>query len=471
MIFGRPAVRHHVPMPAQRTRSLAAGLLVAAGSVAVITGVIFGLREVAPVLSTGVVYMLAVLLVSSYWGLWMGLATAVLSALAFNFFHIPPTGRFTIAESENWLGLGGVPGGRRGHEHARRRGARTRDEAERRTREADLSAELARVLLGGAGVEDSLGTAGQRIANAFDLPSVSIELGVGGQRPAPARAAADRGREPHRDDAGPGQHGSAIVLDALQDRVLPGLETLVAAVRRREELESQVIETKALRRCNVVQDHAPALRLSRSALAADRDHGGGRRAQRRRRSRREERDELTSVITAESARLSRLVDNLLDLSAPPGGRRRAAPGLDAAWTRCSSAVIASVAAPPAGFDVRLDPELPPVNADAAQLERALANVLENAARFAGDEPVAVRGRARTDNQILVRISDHGPGIARPRPRARLRALPSDLGRGRARARGSGSPSRAASSRRTAGGSEPSRCPARARASSSRSRLE
>ena len=72
---------------------------------AVLTGLIFGLREIVPVLSTGVVYLLAVLLVSSYWGLWMGLATAVVSALAFNFFHIPPTGRFTIAESENWVAL------------------------------------------------------------------------------------------------------------------------------------------------------------------------------------------------------------------------------------------------------------------------------------------------------------------------------------------------------------------------------
>ena len=43
------------------------------------------------------------------------------------------------------------------------------------------------------------------------------------------------------------------MLEALQDRVVPGLETLVAAVRRREELEAQVIETKALRRSNVVK--------------------------------------------------------------------------------------------------------------------------------------------------------------------------------------------------------------------------
>ena len=46
---------------------------------------------------------------------------------------------------------------------------------------------------------------------------------------------------------------SPDVLDALQDRVVPALETLVGAARRRDELEAQVIETKALRRSNVVK--------------------------------------------------------------------------------------------------------------------------------------------------------------------------------------------------------------------------
>ena len=131
--------------------------------------------------------------------------------------------------------------------------ARSRaEEAERRSHEADLSAELARLLLGAQSVEDSLGAASQRIARAFDLPSVSIELSwvdsderrralpliVDGSRIGTVLVPAATERE---------------VLDALQDRVVPGLETLVAAVRRREELESQVIETKALRRSNVVK--------------------------------------------------------------------------------------------------------------------------------------------------------------------------------------------------------------------------
>jgi len=43
--------------------------------------------------------------VSSVWGGWLGAATALASALAFNFFHIPPTGKFTIVDGD-WL-----PGG------------------------------------------------------------------------------------------------------------------------------------------------------------------------------------------------------------------------------------------------------------------------------------------------------------------------------------------------------------------------
>jgi two-component system sensor histidine kinase KdpD len=45
------------------------------------------------------------------------------------------------------------------------------------------------------------------------------------------------------------------------------------------------------------------------------------------------------------------------------------------------------------------------------VERALANVLENAARFAGGEPVTIRGRA-SGPRVLLRISDRGPGVRR-----------------------------------------------------------
>src|SRR3954463_8516885 len=89
----------------QRRPPLLIGVVAAALGVALTTLLVYALKDVAPVLSLGVVYLLVVLVVATVWSAWLALATAVVSALAFNFFHIPPTGRFTIATGENWVGL------------------------------------------------------------------------------------------------------------------------------------------------------------------------------------------------------------------------------------------------------------------------------------------------------------------------------------------------------------------------------
>ena len=64
----------------------------------------------------------------------------------------------------------------------------------------------------------------------------------------------------------------------------------------------------------------------------------------------------------------------------------------------------------ARFDLRIDPDLPMVTADFVQLERAVANLLENATRYAGGAAVTVRAR-RAGDRVAVRVVDGGPGIA------------------------------------------------------------
>jgi two-component system sensor histidine kinase KdpD len=85
--------------------SVALGLLVAAASVGAATALLYPLEQLAPVVSLGVVYLLPVLVLSTFWGLRLGVLTALASAAAFNFFHLPPVGRFTIADSRNWAAL------------------------------------------------------------------------------------------------------------------------------------------------------------------------------------------------------------------------------------------------------------------------------------------------------------------------------------------------------------------------------
>ncbi len=79
---------------------LAAVVTVAAGAL-----LTYPVKSVAPAVSLGVVFIPGVLLISTLWGLRLGLLTALLSALAFNWFHIPPVGRFTIADNRDLVAL------------------------------------------------------------------------------------------------------------------------------------------------------------------------------------------------------------------------------------------------------------------------------------------------------------------------------------------------------------------------------
>jgi two-component system sensor histidine kinase KdpD len=60
-------------------------------------------------------------------------------------------------------------------------------------------------------------------------------------------------------------------------------------------------------------------------------------------------------------------------------------------------------------ELALDPDLPLIEADAAQLERVFVNLLENARRYSGEHPVRVRARV-VGGHLKVRVIDRGPGI-------------------------------------------------------------
>jgi two-component system, OmpR family, sensor histidine kinase KdpD len=384
------------------------GLGVALLAVAATTLVIYPLREVAPAVSTGVLYLLAVLLVSTFWGLRLGLLTAVLSALAFNFFHIPPIGRFTISTGENWVALVVLLivaiAASNLAELARSRAV----EADERRREADLSAELARVLLGGQDVDDAAGVAAQRIAGAFSLPSAALHVGPG--EPPGGRTAfplSDGGRRlgtlvlPDDLDAG--------VSRRIQQRVVPPLEALLAAAVRREELQREVVETAALRRSDVLKTTllrtvSHDLRSPLTGIVAAGEAVASPTLTQ------EEREEMASVIATEAARMSRLVENLLDLSRLQAGA--AEPRKD--WTSVEELLRSAMeesSTGPESFTTAIDRELPLVRADAVQLERAFANLLENGVRHSHGHPVSVRARA-VGTKLVVRVVDRGPGIGR-----------------------------------------------------------
>ena len=393
--------------PSRRT-----GAIVAVGAVALCTLILYPLKQIAPVVSLGVVYLLAVLVVSAVWGAWLGIVTAVLSAGAFNFFHLPPTGQFTISRSENWVALiAFLIAAGLASSIAEVTRARTR-EAEERRREADLAAEMARLLLRGENLAEALPTAAARLAQTLQLSSAAIVMeAVEGDE----RSVAFPLREGTRrlGTLLVGADASEQSLRRLQERVVPALEALLSAALEREELLGGVVETASLRRADVVKTAllravSHDLRSPLTAISAAGEAVGADSL------REDERKEMAVVIVEEARRLSRLVDNLLDLSRLEAGA--AEPRRE--WMSVEEVLGAALGElnPKADdFALSIDRDLPLVRADSAQLERAFVNVLENARRHSAGHPVSVRARAvrplaGEGGKLIVRVVDRGPGI-------------------------------------------------------------
>ena len=409
------------------------GAIVAVAAVALCTLLIYPLKHVAPVVSLGVVYLPAVLVVSITWGASLGIPMAAISAGALNFFHLPPVGQFTIRDSSNWVALVAfLVVAVLASSVAQVTRARARDADERR-READLAAEMARLLLRGNSLAEDLPTAAARLAQTLELNSAAIAMeAVEGDE----RSVAFPLRE------GTSRLGTLLVgadtpeasLRRLQERVVPALEALLSAALEREGLLGGVVETAALRRADTVKTAllravSHDLRSPLTAISAAGEAVASPSLSQH------EREEMASIIQEETRRLSRLVDNLLDLSRLEAGA--AEPRRD--WTSVDELIRAALRELAAGgeeFSFSIDRELPAVSVDPVQMERAFVNVLENARRHSGGHPVSVRARAvrslaRSSRQpeasgdgggeqpaghrpqgdrVIVRVVDRGPGI-------------------------------------------------------------
>ncbi|HEY7121143.1 MAG TPA: ATP-binding protein [Solirubrobacterales bacterium] len=387
-----------------RSRSL--GILASVGSVALCTAAIYPLKSIAPDVSLGVVYLIGVIGVSIFWGFGLGLFTALLSAAAFNFFHIPPTGQFTIQDSENWVALGAFLIAAALVSSLAELGRARAAEADLRRREADLMAELARVLLGRPSVDAALPVAAERIATALELPSAALQLGEAPDHP--ERLALPLSRDDQR-------IGTLVVpagidsdsLDRVRERLVPGLEALLAAAIDREALIGATVETEALRRSDdiktaLLRTVSHDLRTPLTAIRAAAEALSSPTITE------EDRQELRDAIVEDSERLASLVDNLLDLSRLRTGT--AEPSRD--WTSIEEVIEAALddlQLERDRFKLSIDERLPFIRADSAQLERAFVNLLSNAARYSGEAPVSVRAR-EVSGRLVIRVVDQGPGI-------------------------------------------------------------
>jgi signal transduction histidine kinase len=208
------------------------GLLAAAACVTVETVLAYPLERVAHASSLGTLYLLGVGAVSTLWGLRLGAATAVVSVLLWDHFQTPHVGIFSFQARDllalaMFLGVALLVGSVA--DLARSRAL----EADARRREADLAAELARLLLRTQDLRSALPEAARRLAQTLGLPHAVIELDtVAGNEQQAAL--------PLRD--GTNRLGTLLVpadlaeptQRRLRERIVPSLESLLRAARERQ---------------------------------------------------------------------------------------------------------------------------------------------------------------------------------------------------------------------------------------------
>jgi len=125
------------------------------------------------------------------------------------------------------------------------------------------------------------------------------------------------------------------------------------------------------------------------------------------------RREYYRVITRESERLSRLIDNVLDFSRIEGGRRL----YDIVPTAVEPLVRDTLEAfsyplSQQGFkvEVAVPPDLPDVPMDAEAVSQALANLVDNAIKYSAErKSLRVDARIR-DDHLALSVADEGIGI-------------------------------------------------------------
>jgi signal transduction histidine kinase len=217
---------------------LAVGILVCAVTIAVETLVMVLLKRVAPGEAFGTIYLLGVLFVSSVWGLGLSVAMSLASAFAFGFCHdwprlgFPPLSLQTPVIVAVFLVTALCTNFVTGLARARA------VEADQRRREADLSADLAHVMLRAGDLRTALDVAGQDLAVALGLRFAALELG---------EVASDANRYALALHDGAKRLGTLLVPADLPEsikrrveaRMVPALEALLRAALERAALAEQ----------------------------------------------------------------------------------------------------------------------------------------------------------------------------------------------------------------------------------------
>jgi two-component system sensor histidine kinase KdpD len=453
-------------------REGATGSAVALVALAGLTAALVAVRPHLGLLNTGLLYLVLVALVAACWGWGPGLLASVVANLCLNFFFVPPLHRFTVAEAANvvallvFLGVTALISGLLGRARAGEAAAR------RREQETAILYELSRLVIGEPNLAATLSTICRRVRETFTVESCAVLLpGSGGLVPvawsgpggAPVPASAYDRRAAEQALAG----GTFVALDGRPGRRRPRIVGLagsraplacvplrvgaaaVGVLQVSGRIAARVFTPDDLRLLEAFADEA-ALAVDRNRLLHEAARAEALQEADRLRAAllsavshdlrtplaaikasvsslldpdvawdAAARHELLTAIDEETDRLTRMVSNLLDLSRIEAGALR--PETDRydvgeLIETVAGRMARAVAAHRLVLDVPAD--IGDASLDYVQIGQVLANLIENAAKFApAGTTIRVAARRRV-GEVEISVADEGPGVP-PAERARV----------------------------------------------------
>ncbi len=406
-----------------------AALLLGLAGIAAVTGVFSRLIK-TNASTVGFFYLIVVLGVATTSGFRVSATVSLAAMLSFNFFFLPPLGRFTIADPENWVALFTFLLTALVASHLSDRAQKQTSEAKRRRLETEQLYALSRAILL---TEPSrpIGTqAAQSIAQIFELPAVVILDAKSGQSYR-GGAAEITGLESRIEDVvRVGSHqrypaedleiwpialggnpvgAIAAVGNRVSDAAVQSMLNLVAiALERmrteeaanRAEVARQSEEFKSILLDAIAHEFKTPLTSIKAAATGLRAIDPSRLA---------DQQELTAIIEEETDRLSQLVTEAVKMAEIDAGKIK--------LHRSSTGSMELIEAARASFESRgaerIVIEAGPdtaVSLDRELMTLAIRQVLDNGLKYSPAEALILcRVRLQADT-LTILISDRGPGI-------------------------------------------------------------
>src|SRR6202161_4100154 len=399
----------------------------------VVMGISLFYRYILPVNPTTVALtlLLAILAVSTVWGIAVAVFMSIVAMLAFNYNFLPPVGRFTVADPQNWVALFPFLVVSVLASHLSSRARQKAEDAYARRREIEKLYSFSQGLLESGNVIQLLNRIPNQIVNIFEVGAAALLLAEKQKiyRSGPVIPKLDLETlkavvvrdEPLLDVANSiclvplrlgvrpiGRLGVSGTM--LSRQTLEAVGTLVAVAIERARAIEQLGLTEAAReserlRTALLDSVTHALRTPLTSIKASVTNLLSTQTFTDR-----QRHELLTIINEESDRLNRLVGEAGEMARLDAGEVEL--GLEP--RPIEDVIAAALSKCPALGDrvvnVNMQPNLPRVRVDLSRAREALVHLLENANQYSpAAQPITITAELAGEF-VVTSVADRGAGI-------------------------------------------------------------